>query len=215
MRASRACIGILSVVLLVVAGCSDGGDPEPSEDFVAQLMATGPLEEHWLGAETAAVTVIEYASMTCPHCRTFHTTVFDDFKTEMIDTGQVRFALREFPLDEWATAAIMLARCAPGGNGYYALVAHLYETQDAWAFVSADVFPDTLFAQVEQSGFTRDDFESCLANQELFEAVRETFDRGVELEVDATPTFFINGKRYPGALTLDQLRSAVLEAASG
>ena len=214
MRATRARVVVLSAALLFAAGCS-GGDPEPSEDFVAQLMATGPLEELWLGAETATVTVIEYASMTCPHCRTFHTTVFDDFKTEMIETGQVRFALREFPLDERATAAIMLARCAPGSNGYYALVAYLYETQDEWAFVGTDVFPDTLFAQVEQSGFTRDAFESCLANQELFEAVRETFDRGVELEVDATPTFFVNGKRYPGALTLEQLRSAVQEATAG
>ncbi|MHA1573467.1 MAG: DsbA family protein [Alphaproteobacteria bacterium] len=214
MWASRARAMVFPVVLLVAAGCS-GADPEPSEDFAAQLMAAGPLEELWLGADTAAVTVIEYASMTCPHCRTFHTTVFDDFKAEMIDTGQVRFLLREFPLDERATAAIMLARCAPGNNGYYALVTHLYETQDEWAFVGTDIFLDSLFAQVEQSGFTRESFESCLANQELFEAVRETFDRGVELEVDATPTFFVNGKRYPGALTLDQLRSAVLEAAAG
>ena len=213
MRAPRALTMVLAIVLLTAAGCS-GDDREPSEDFVAQLMTAGPLEELWLGSETAPVTVIEYASMTCSHCRTFHTSVFDDFKAEMIDTDQVRFLLREFPLDERATAAIMLARCAPGDSGYHALVAYLYGTQDEWAFVGTDIFLDSLFAQVEQSGFTRESFESCLANQELFEAVRETFDRGVELEVDATPTFFVNGKRYPGALTLDQLRSAVLEAAA-
>ena len=211
---NRARAFVLVAAGLILAACGGESEPEPSDEFIAQLMTPGPLEELWLGDENAPVTIIEYASMTCPHCRTFHTTVFDDFKQEMIDTGEVRFLLREFPLDERAAAAIILARCAPGENGYYALVAHLYETQDRWAFVETEVFLDSLFEQVEQSGFTRDSFESCLANQELLEAVTQTRERGAELGVNSTPTFFINGRSYPGALTLEQMRSAVEEAAA-
>ena len=95
-------------------------------------MNGGPLPDMWLGAEDAPVTIIEYASMTCPHCRTFHVTVFEDFVTEFVDSGEVRFVLREYPLDNRAAAGFMLARCAPGDNGYYALIDHLFETQDQW-----------------------------------------------------------------------------------
>ncbi len=205
---------VLALAALVLAACGGGSDDsEPTEAFISDLMAQGPLEDLWLGSEDAPVTIIEYASMTCPHCRTFHVSVFDAFKEEMIDTGQVRFVLREYPLDDRAAAAIMLARCAPGENGYYALVSHLFETQDQWAFVTPEAFADSLFEQVSQSGFTRESFESCLSNQELVEAVTETRDRGAEFGVGSTPTFFINGRRYPGALTLEEMRSAVEEAA--
>ena len=80
--------GLLAAVL-VLAGCGGESEPTPDADFVNRLMTPGPLEELWLGAEDAPVTIIEYASMTCPHCRTFHVTVFDAFKQEMIDTRLV------------------------------------------------------------------------------------------------------------------------------
>jgi protein-disulfide isomerase len=196
-------------IVLLLAGCGDKEAGPPTAQFIEDLKDGGPLEDMWLGDENAPVTVIEYASMTCPHCRAFHMQVFDDFVTEFVDTGKVHFVLREFPLDERAAAAIMLARCAPGDNGYYAMVAHLYETQDQWAFVDADAFPDALYTQVEQAGFTRDDFEACLANQQLFVDVVATYNRGVDLGVSATPTFFINGQKLQGELTLEELRSAI------
>lgn len=196
-------------LLLLAAGCGDGADDAPT---AAELMDGGPLEDMWLGAEDAPVTIIEYASMTCPHCRTFHVTVFDAFVEEFVDTGAVRFVLREFPLDERAAAAAILVRCAPGDDGHYALIAHLFETQDQWAFVDADDFPDTLFGQVQQAGFTRESFEACLANQQLFDDVLATYNRGAELGVSATPTFFINSEPHSGALTLAQLRTAIAEA---
>jgi protein-disulfide isomerase len=212
MRHSRRRSAALALpIVLLLAAC--GGSEEPEDPSTADLMNGGPLEDMWLGAEDAPVTIIEYASMTCPHCRTFHVTVFEDFVAEFVDTGEVRFVLREYPLDNRAAAAFMLARCAPGENGYYALIDHLFETQDQWAFVEVDVFTDTLFAQVEQAGFTRTDFEACLANQQLLDDVIATYDRGAELGVTATPTFFINGQSYPGALTMAQLRTAISEAA--
>ena len=207
-RFSRSAAAVALPIVLILAGCG-ATEEGPS---AAALMDGGPLEEMWLGAEDAPATIIEYASMTCPHCRTFHVSVFDTMIEEFVDAGEVRFTLREFPLDERAAVAFMLARCAPGENGYYALVAHLFETQDNWAFVDAEVFADTLFGQVEQAGFTRDDFEACLTNQQLFDDVVATYNRGAELGVNATPTFFINGQKYATALTLAELRSAIRDA---
>lgn len=201
-----------ATLFLAACGGSDETNASGSVDMDA-LLQPGPLEDMWLGDPDAPVVIVEYASMTCPHCATFHNTVFDAFIEEFVDTGEVRFVLREFPLDERAAAGFLLARCAPGEDGYYAMVSYLFETQNEWATVEQDVFLDTLFAHVQQSGFTRESFESCLANQELYEAVTETFDRGVELGVDATPTFYINGAKYPGALTLEQLREAIAAAA--
>ena len=91
--------------------------PEGSID-VATLMAPGPLPEMSIGKEDAPVTIVEYMSMTCPHCAAFHRETFDAIKEKYVDTGKVRFILREFPLDNKAVAAIMLARCAPEGQGF-------------------------------------------------------------------------------------------------
>ena len=77
---------------------------------VADLMAPGPLPDRAVGSEKAPVTVIEYASMTCSHCARFHTAVYPDFKKKYVDTGKVRYILREFPLDPIASGAFSLAR---------------------------------------------------------------------------------------------------------
>jgi protein-disulfide isomerase len=198
--------------MLAACGSNDSGPAEPDPEFVAALMEPGPIEEHWLGAPDAPVTIIEYASMTCSHCRTFHETVFDTLISDYVDTGEVRFLMREFPLDDRATAGFVLARCAPGANGYYALIDQLFEHQNEWAFVDDDVFLETLLGQVAQAGFTRESFEACLANQELYEGVVAVADRGAELGVSATPTFFINGVIYPGALGIEPLRDAIAAA---
>jgi protein-disulfide isomerase len=168
-----------------------------------QLMVAGPLGDKALGDPNAKVTVIEYASMTCPHCAHFHETTFTPFKEKYVDTGKVRFIFREFPFDPVATAAFMLARCAPA-DSYFPMVDLLFRQQKNWAY--GDKPTDALFNIVKQAGFTQESFRACLTNQQILDGVNDVKNRGADqLGVSATPTFFINGKKFSGALSLEEL----------
>ena len=200
MNRMRTIAGAVLTAALVALG--PAAHAQDGRVALAELLVEGPLGEIWLGAEDAPIVVVEYASMTCPHCRTFHETVYDEFIAKYVDTGLVRFAIREFPLDILAAAGFLLARCAPGENGYYAMIDLLFETQAVWA-VNEPIPPLQQLAY--QSGFTPESFEACLMDQEMLDAIFWVYDRGIELGVNATPTFFVNGDRYAGALTLEQL----------
>jgi protein-disulfide isomerase len=166
-------------------------------------MVAGPLGERALGDPAAKVTVVEYASMTCSHCAAFHEETFTPFKEKYVDTGKVRFIFREFPLDALATSAFMLARCMPEDR-YFAIVDILFRQQRNWAFV--DDPATALFNVVKQAGFTQESFRACLTNQKILDGVNSVKDRGSnELGVASTPTFFINGKKMSGALSLEDM----------
>jgi protein-disulfide isomerase len=167
-----------------------------------ELMQAGPLGEKALGREDAPVTLIEYASMTCSHCAQFANTTYPTMKTKYIDTGKVRYILREFPLDSLAAGAVMLARCAPN-DGYFPLVELMFEHQRDWAFVEKPL--DALFALVRQAGFTQESFRACLGNQQILDGISEVRNRGAEFGVESTPTFFINGQKHAGELTIEEL----------
>src|SRR6478672_2963888 len=107
------------------------GEAAAQNASVAELAVPGPLGDVWLGPADAKVTIVEYASMTCPHCAAFHQDAFPKLKERYIDTGKVRFTLREFPFDPLATAGFMLARC-DGDAKYYPIVDLLFSTQKAW-----------------------------------------------------------------------------------
>ena len=155
-----------------------------------------------LGAADAPVTIVEYASMTCSHCATFHTTTFPELKKKYIDTGKVRFIFREFPFEPVATAAFMLARCMPDDK-YFPMVSTLFETQKAWAFGND---PAAGLLQVaRQAGMSQQEFEKCLTDQALADKVQASaLYANKELGVNATPTFFINGKKLSGALAMTE-----------
>jgi protein-disulfide isomerase len=170
---------------------------------VADLMKPGPLGDAWLGPESAKVTIIEYASLTCSHCAHFHETTFAELKKRYIEPGQVRFTLREFPLDPLATAGFMIAR-ADGGARYYPITDLLFDTQKSWAFVQKPL--DALTQILKQAGITQERIEAILKDQKLYEAINTVKNRGMEVfKVDSTPTFFVNGKRVPGAVSMDEL----------
>jgi protein-disulfide isomerase len=175
----------------------------PAEVSVDELMKKGDLPELALGSESAKITVVEYASMTCGHCMHFATAVFPEFKAKYIDTGKVRYIFREFPLDARAFAASMLARCA-GPDKAFPLIEALFQTQADWAFVKTNPTPK-LFEIAKQAGFTQESFDKCLTDQKLLEQLTAIKTRGDEVfGVNATPTFFINGKRLQAAPTLEE-----------
>ena len=170
---------------------------------VADLMTPGPLGDKILGSETAPVTLVEYASMTCSHCANFHATVYPTLKSKYIDTGKVRFVFREFPLDAVATGAFMLARCAPADK-YFQMIDVLFEQQKNWAFTKEPA--KGLLAIAKQAGFTQQSFETCLTDNKLADSIQEVARRGNEkFGVNSTPTFFVNGQVVRGEMTLAAL----------
>ncbi|MER8415408.1 DsbA family protein [Mesorhizobium sp. M1342] len=174
---------------------------------VAELMKPGALPDKQLGKDDAKVTIVEYASMTCPHCAHFAETTFPDLKTKYIDTGKVRYMLREFPFDPSAEAGFMLARCAK--DNYYPMVDVLFRQQANW--VGVQNTKDALLQISKLAGFTQESFEACLTDQKLLDDVRSVQKRGAnEFKVDSTPTFFINGKTYKGAMSIEEM-SAIID----
>jgi protein-disulfide isomerase len=185
-----------------VAQPAAGGGEVP----IAELMTPGPLGDQAQGAADAPVTIIEYASMTCPHCSHFHETTYPEMKKKYIDTGKIRFIFREFPLDPLATAASMLTRCA-GGDKYFPLIETFFAQQKDWV-VQKPLQP--LFAIAQQAGFTQQSFNECLANQQMENGIVESRTRATtKFNVNSTPTFFINGKIFRGALTPEELDKQV------
>jgi protein-disulfide isomerase len=183
-----------------------GGTAWAETYSVLELEAKGPLDDIPMGSETAPVTIIEYASMTCPHCADFEVRTFPKLKEKYIDTGKVRFIMREFPLDRTAAAAFMLARCA-GPDKYYPLIETLFQQQQKWAV--RDPVPP-LLAIAKQAGLTEESFKSCISDTALLNKVQQTRDRGAnKFKVEATPTFFINGQKFSGALSIDDLDKAI------
>jgi protein-disulfide isomerase len=197
------------------------GSAQAQDVSPAELMKPGPLGEMVLGDDKAPVTIIEYASMTCPHCANFHATTYPELKKRYIDTGKVRFIFREFPLDQLAAAGFMLARCSaqdvkaavPGlditkvaAQRYYAMIETLFAQQKDWV-VQRPLQP--LLNIAKQAGFSEQSFNECLKNQTVLDGIKEVGDRGGKLGVNSTPTFFINGKKFSGSLTIDDLDKAI------
>lgn len=184
------------------------GDPK-ADPAVAELMKPGPLPEMVMGSADAPNTIVEYASMTCPHCALFQKEVLPQLKTKYIDTGKVKYILREFPLDGLALAAFMVARCSGDGR-YYPMVDALFETQPTWA-VTGNEGKDKLLLIARQSGMSKEEFDKCLADKEMFDKIVEVRRRGnEEFGVDSTPSFFVNGKRLGTEHTLKDFE-AILE----
>jgi protein-disulfide isomerase len=180
----------------------------PAEVPVEELMKAGDLPELVMGNADAKVTIVEYASMTCGHCKNFHTKVLPELKTKYVDTGKVRLIFREFPLDARAFAGSMLARCA-GDDKALPMISALFETQADWAYVKENPTPK-LFEIARQAGFTQESFDKCLTDQALLDKLTAVRTRAAEVfGVSATPTFFINGNRLTEAPTVEGFDKAL------
>jgi protein-disulfide isomerase len=172
---------------------------------LAELLKPPALGDMALGAdEGAKVTIVEYASATCPHCAAFHKDVWPKLKADYIDTGKIRFIFREFPLNDPALAAFMIARAAPK-ESYFPLIGVFFDTLETWAKDPAN----GLLNIAKQAGFTQEKFDATLKDEKLAKGIMEIRDAGAKFGVQGTPTFFLNGKPMRGEVTYDSLKADI------
>ena len=213
LEAARASITI--AVVLALSGCGGAMGPAPPIDKAtyvppqAELMAAGPLRDVAVGKPNAPVTVIEYVSLTCPHCSNFQKHLFPRVKKEFIDTGKVRFIVREFPIGHTSGTAAIVNRCAPEDK-YFFLLNQFLTRQPQW--VSQEVRPDAIYSVAKASGMTRETFDKCLSNQVIIDGLTEVKQRGRQFGVIGTPTFFINGRKAQGEVTFDEIKALIEQA---
>ncbi len=173
-----------------------------SSNSTAEHDQPGPLKEMTLGNKNAPIKVIEYASMTCPHCASFHNTTYKKLKEKYIDDGKVLFAFREFPLDQVAATVSVLARCAPEDK-YFDVLDAFFKTQPAWR--SGNNPLPGIVEIAKQVGFTQQSIEECLQNKDIIDGINVIRKHGAEvMKVQATPTFFINGKKIEGSISIER-----------
>ncbi len=199
--AALLCAAALAAPNALAAGAAP--QPERTVDM-AKVLAPGPLPDLAVGPADG-VPVIEYGSLTCPHCAVFSKETFPQLKKEYIDTGKVRFIFRAFARNTLDVAGFVLARCL-GDDKAFAADELLFAEQDKWAFVDKPLEP--LIAAMRATGMTKDQATQCLNNQKLADGVVAITKRANdEIKLTGTPTFVIDGKVYGGELTFDQLKA--------
>jgi len=205
MITRRAFTAALSPLRLFSDGLISGAWAQGAADVAKPVS----LPDMALGPADAAVTITEYASMTCPHCAAFTEQVFPKLKKEFIDTGKIRFVFREFPLDIKAAAGSMLARCiAKTDSGkYFAVVDLLFKQQNEWAGPKTT---EVLKRIGKQAGLTEQNVEDCLKDQALLDkiAADQKYANDV-LKVNSTPTFFINGEMLKGETSFEEFSKKI------
>ena len=174
----------------------------------ADLAVVGPLPDRFLGRADAPVTVIEYASLTCPHCRAFQTQYFEQVKKAYIDTGKVKWVLREFPIGHTSGAAWIVNRCAPEAL-YFKLFDTFLRNQSEW--VSLEVRPDAIAAVAAKAGLSRKQFDACWQSTQNDQGLRWVKARARQLGVSGTPTFFIGETKVRAVPSFEDF-GAMIEA---
>ncbi|CAN5144871.1 DsbA family protein [soil metagenome] len=182
-------------------------EPPKADLDITDLMKPTALGDKAMGNANAPVTMIEYASLTCPHCAAFANDVFPAVKAKYIDTGKIRYILREFPLDQLALAAVMGARCAPA-DAFFPLVEMLFREQKDWAFI--DNPGPALVERLTKHGLGEDAFMKCLEDKDLQEKIIAIEDEAnSKFGVDGTPAFFFNGQMHGGEMTIEEIDEMV------
>ncbi len=176
-------------------------------DAAKLLAPAGGVADHVIGNKDAKVTVIEYLSPTCPHCKTFHETVYPQLKAEYIDTNKIQFIPRPFVRNVLDAVVFMLAEAA-GAEKYHEVVDTYFRTQNDW--VTSPTPADAMFAIAQQLGFTKETYDAALTNQALFSGLETMRDQATrEFQLQGTPTFYVNGKMLNGGVTFDSLKAEI------
>jgi protein-disulfide isomerase len=199
MRLIQPRLAVMALAILALAACSKGGGEVTSDDMS-------------MGNDKAPVTMIEYASASCPHCAEFNNVVFPAFKAKYIDTGKVHYVFREFltPPEEVAAAGFMTARCA-GRDKYFSVLDAIYRGQRAM-FESGDIH-GSLQRIAESAGVSDAKFEGCINDEKGLKALNDRVQTYVTRDkITGTPTFIINGKTLDGEQSMASLDKAVAAA---
>jgi protein-disulfide isomerase len=196
------------IVLLLAVASPLSAQPAGSvgNTHAGAAAAPSPVTEQdrVLGKPEAPITIIEYASLTCPHCAHFADAVLPKIKEQWIDTGKAKLILRDFPLDDAALHAAMIARCAPPDR-FYPLVDTFFQTQDKWAV--AQDWKAALQRIAQLAGIGKKKFDTCFNDKKLEDEVAQSrLNASQKLGVDATPTFYVNGTKFEGEPTLEAFK---------
>jgi len=176
-------------------------------DAAKLLQPAGGVADHPIGNKDAKVTVIEYLSPTCPHCKAFLDNVYPQLKTEYIDTDKIQFIPRPFVRNVLDAVVFMLAEAA-GEAKYHEVVDTYFKTQNDWAISQTPA--DAMFAIAQQLGFTKETYDAALTNQALFSGLETMRDQASkEFQLQGTPTFYINGKMLTGEASLEALKAEI------
>ncbi|WP_349775084.1 DsbA family protein [Frigidibacter sp. SD6-1] len=187
--------------------------PASAQESATTSSAVALVPDMILGDQNAPVTVVEYASFTCPHCANFHDTVYDEFKKNYIDTGKVKFVYREVYFDKYGLWAAMVARCG-GPEKYFGISDMLYDGQRDWLASGADQgIADELRKIGLKAGMTADQVNACLNDNDKAKAMVTAYQTNATNDnVKGTPTFLINGELHSGEMSYADF-AALLDAA--
>lgn len=199
MNLHKLSLASVAVIVLIWLGLAPAS--------AAHVTVQEAMSERVLGKADAPVTIIEFASLTCPHCKDFDLNTLPKLKAAYIDTGKVKLVYRDFPLDGRALLAAMVARCAPKDR-YFAFLDALFRGQDTWA--RAQDTTQALGQVARVGGMSQADFDACIKNQDLFEAIKkDAVEAQSQYKIESTPTFIINGKKMDGAHSFESFETAL------
>jgi len=157
-------------------------------------VADALVGDHSMGSDELNITIVEYASLTCPHCATFHGEVFPRIKSDLIDTGIVRYIFRDFPIDPIAMAGSMIAHCS-GDNKYFGVIDVLLKTQDEWLFENENPY-NGLLKVARLAGLSEENVKMCLSDTDLFNLIENNQKIATtKFGVNGTPSVFVNNKK--------------------
>ena len=215
---------LFALTLAACGGASSETGSEAKTVDAGEKTGDGALSDMAIGSPDAPITVIEFASVTCPHCATYHESVFPAIKEKYIDTGKVRFIFREFPTPpaNLSIAGAMIARCSAdkgGSTAYFTILSSLFNTQRTWIY--GDSPREELLKIAAQTGMSETEFDECVKRQELLDFLNENIKEASDkFEITSTPSFVVNGQTRHFSTVEDTSKAfdellAKLEAADG
>ncbi len=197
----RSILALVGTTILAPAAFGDDTGPD------------SPFGQRSIGLPSAPVTAIEFFSLTCTHCAHFANVTMPLVKPNLVDTGKLQIIYHDFPLDQVALMAAMVARCLPPEQ-YYPFIEALFASQDDWAFAPGINYTESIFKYAALAGMDRPTYDAALANDKLKTFILQGQQEAETMyHVDATPTFIINGKPYPGAMEYPDFLATINEAA--